>query len=80
MSRDDLRQTILDALVEVAPEVDVITLDPAHSFRDQTEMDSIDFLNFVLALERRLGVKIPENDYPRLSSLGGCERYLAKTA
>ncbi len=46
-------------------------LDPQVPFRDQFEMDSLDFLNFVLALEKEHGVKIPEARYPRCASLAG---------
>lgn len=66
------------ALEEVAPDADVQSIDPARNLRDQVELDSVDFLNFVTALERRLDVRIPEVDYPRLSSLEGCRRYLSR--
>jgi len=72
MADDDLKQLILRVLVDVAPEADPGTLDPHVSFRDQIDMDSVDFLNFVLALERELGIAVPEADYPRLSGLTGC--------
>lgn len=65
------------ALEEVAPDADVEHIDAARNLRDQVELDSVDFLNFVTALERRLDMRIPEVDYPKLSSLDGCRRYLA---
>lgn len=65
------------ALEEVAPDADVENIDAARNLRDQVELDSVDFLNFVMALERRLDMRIPEVDYPKLSSLDGCRRYLA---
>jgi acyl carrier protein len=67
----------MDALKQVAPDADLAALDPARNFRDQIEIDSIDYLNFVLALERRLGIHVSELHYPRLSSLDGCVAYLA---
>ena len=76
MNDNALSSEVLQALSEVAPEADTSALDPEINFRDQVEIDSVDFLNFVVALERRLGMKIPETDYPKLSSLGGCLRYL----
>lgn len=75
MSKDNLRSEVLKALQEVAPEADPDAIDPDVNFRDQCEIDSVDFLNFVVALERRLDVKVPEMDYPKLSSLDGCTRY-----
>lgn len=76
----DLPQQILSALIEVAPDADAAHLDPDQSFRDQFEIDSLDFLNLILSLEKRLGIKIPEGDYPKLSSLNGAVRYLAGSA
>ena len=76
MSRQDLRQTIVDALLEVAPDVDASALDATRAFRDQFDFDSMDTLNFVLALHHRVGIDIPERDYPELSSLDGAARYL----
>ena len=72
----EIRQTVLNLLGEIAPEADLTTLKPDISFRDQLDLDSMDFLNFVLALHDRLGVEIPEADYPQLSTLESAVRYL----
>lgn len=76
-NREQVDAAVYAALEEVAPDVDVAGLDPRVNLRDQMELDSVDFLNFVTVLERRLGVRIPEVDYPKLSSLDGCRRYFA---
>jgi len=73
----ELRATILDALLSVAPDVDATTLDPRREFREQFDFDSMDYLSFATALHARLGVDVPEVDYPRLGSLDGCVRYVA---
>ena len=75
MNKEELVRSILEALAAAAPGTDVDTIDPAISFRDQIEIDSIDFLNFVLLLEKKLDLKVPEMDYPKLSSLDGCLSY-----
>lgn len=75
---DDIRAVVLRNLAEVAPDMDPGTLDPAVAFRDQFEFDSVDFLNFAIAVEKELGVKIPELDFPKLASLDGCVEYLEK--
>jgi acyl carrier protein len=77
MTADDIRKTIVDALTRIAPEIDPASIEPGTSFRDQLDLDSMDFLNFVLAVHDRLGVDIPEVDYPRLSTLDGAVTYLA---
>jgi acyl carrier protein len=76
MGAETLEESIYAAIIRVAPEVDPRTLDPRIALRDQVEMDSVDFLGFVLDLERRLGLKVPELDYPRLASIAGCIAYL----
>lgn len=78
MTTEELKATVINAFSNVAPEADVASIDPAENFRDQFEIDSVDFLNFVLALEQRLGIKVPEVDYPKLSSLDGCLAYLER--
>jgi acyl carrier protein len=72
-----LRAAILEALLDVAPDVDAAALDAARPFRDQFDFDSMDQLNFVVGLHRRLGVDVPESDYPRLATLDGCVAYLS---
>ena len=76
MTREEVRTNTLAVLLEIIPEVEPEKLDAKVSFRDQFEIDSIDYLNLVLALEKKLGIKIPEVDYPKLSSLDGCLSYL----
>jgi len=74
---DDLRATILKTLGEIAPEADLAALEPAVAFREQLDLDSMDLLNFVVALHDTLGVEIPEADYPKLATLDACVEYLA---
>lgn len=76
MNRAEIKTITLEVLLDIVPELEPATLDARVSFRDQFEIDSIDYLNFVLALEKRLEIRIPEIDYPRLSSLDGCTGYL----
>jgi acyl carrier protein len=51
-------------------------VDPAESLREQLDLDSMDFLNFVIGVHKRLGGEIPEADYPKLASLDGAMAYL----
>ncbi|MCK5916587.1 MAG: acyl carrier protein [Deltaproteobacteria bacterium] len=78
MNPEQIKQEVLAALLEVAPEIEIKTLDHEKNFRDQYPLDSIDFLHFILNIEKRLGIKIPETDAPRLSSLNGVIKYLVK--
>jgi len=73
-----IRDRVLEVLKQIAPEADLPGIDPAASFRDQFDIDSIDFLNFVVGLEEAFDVRIDDATYPRFSSLDGCVAYLAE--
>lgn len=77
MNEENLISKILESLVEVAPEISPDEINPSVNFRDQFEIDSIDYLNFILTLEKKLNIKIPDLDYPKLSSQAGCISYLS---
>lgn len=78
MTAEPLRAVVLRALGSVAPEADLAAIDADVAFRDQLDLDSMDFLNFVIALHTATGVDVPEADYARLATLRGCETYLAE--
>lgn len=78
MTEAEIRQQVLLALANIAPEADLSKLDPRGRIRDQLDIDSMDFLNFVIAVHESLGVDIPERDYGQLATLDGCVSYLAK--
>jgi len=77
MTREEIRTAVLEALATVAPEADPASLRPDRNLRDQLEIDSMDFLNFIIALHHELHVSIPEADYPKFATLEGCVEYLA---
>jgi acyl carrier protein len=78
MTSDEIRSTVLRILGEIAPEVDLAAVAPDVDFRDQFDLDSMDFLNFVIGVDQELHVEIPEADYPRLSTLDGFVAYLGE--
>lgn len=76
MTPDEIRSVVLRNLGAIAPEADLEHLRPDVGFREQLDIDSMDFLNFVIALHKELRVEIPEKDYPKLATLRGCTDYL----
>ena len=72
LSKDDTRRQVLRILGEIAPEADTTSLRPDVSFRDHLDLDSMDFLNFVVALHKEFHIEIPEADYPKYMTLNGC--------
>jgi acyl carrier protein len=78
MTRDEIRAAVLRALGDIAPEADLSAIAPDLPLRDQLDLDSMDFLNFVIAVHTALRVEIPEADYPKLATLDGCVDYLVR--
>ena len=76
MTRDEIRNAVLDVLGAIAPEGDFARLKPDRPLRDQLDIDSYDFLNVMIQLHDRLGVEIPEADYPKLATLDTAVDYL----
>lgn len=77
MTRDEIRDAVLKALTNIAPEIDPHTLQADTVLRQEFDLDSMDFLNFVIGLHDTLGVDVPEQDYPQLATLNGAVDYVA---
>ncbi len=77
MSDIDIRKVLQEELGNIAPEADLASIDPAADLREVLDIDSMDFLNLITAIHHRLGVDIPEIDYPKLVTLNGAIGYLA---
>ena len=76
MNPSDIRAAVLEEFSNIAPEIDPATIDPAADVRVALDIDSMDFLNFITAIHRRLQVDVPELDYPKLITIGGAVAYL----
>jgi acyl carrier protein len=77
MLAEQITKIVMQILGRIAPESDVSDIKPGERFRNQFQFDSVDFLNFALALEEQLHIKIPETDFPHLATLNGCIEYLS---
>ncbi|WP_126446556.1 acyl carrier protein [Sulfuricystis multivorans] len=76
MNRNQLRDLVIATLQNIAPEVGGDTLRDDLPLRRQVDLDSMDWLNFLLGLNKRLGIEIPEKDYARLTTLAALLDYL----
>ena len=76
MNAADIRVEVLDILSDISPDADLTTLDDAKSFREQLELDSMDFLDIVMELRKRHRIQIPEDDYVNLASMDSTVKYL----
>ena len=77
MTDDEIRDTVLRLLSEVAPEADMASIQPDVRLRDQIDIDSMDALNFLIAIDAELHVDIAEADYPKLTTLDNIVEYLS---
>ncbi len=78
MTRDEIRAVVRSILGGIAPDVDLAGVKPNADLRDELDIDSMDFLRFVVALHERLGVDVPEAHYPQIRTLDGCVAYLVE--
>lgn len=72
----DIRKVLQEELNNIAPEVDMGSVDPVADLREAMDIDSMDFLNFITAVHRRLGIDIPEIDYPKMVTLEKATAYV----
>ena len=77
MTREKIREALKAILRRLVPDADIDALAPDASLREQLAADSMDLLNFVVALHDELGVDVPELDYRKIDTLDGCVDYLA---
>jgi acyl carrier protein len=78
MDRNEIRKAVLAELQRIAPELEPGEVVPAKLLRDQVDLDSMDWLNFLVALHENLHVEIPESDYAHLATLDQIVDYLAR--
>jgi acyl carrier protein len=76
MTPAEIREEVQDILGNIAPDEDVTQLQDDVPFREQLELDSMDFLDIVMELRKRYRVQIPEEDYGELASMASTVRYL----
>lgn len=76
MAPEEIRTAIIEILEDIAPDEDLTDLKDDIAFRDQLELDSMDFLDIVMELRKRYRVQVPEEDYPQLNSMASTVTYL----
>lgn len=80
MTQDDIRGEVLSVLTTIAPEVEADDISDDDLLRDQVDLDSMDWLNFLIGIHKRLNVDIPESDYASLRTLSDVVRYVGQRA
>lgn len=80
LTDDQARALLRTTLHHVAPEADLDDVGPDETIQEALDLDSIDFLNLVVALHEATGIDIPERDYPELTTVDRCVAYLTAAA
>jgi len=78
MTAEEIKRVLFEELANIAPEADPAAVDPDADLREELDIDSMDFLNLIIALHKRLKVEIPEADYARLATVNGAVGYLLR--
>lgn len=78
MNASDIHTLAAQVLAGIAPEADLSSVGAQEDLRQALDLDSMDFLNFIIGLSQGSGISIPEADYPRLFTLQGLVSYLAR--
>ncbi len=76
MNISEIQQLVITAIQQVAPEIEFDDVDPDAEIRDECDLDSMDVLNYLIALKKLTGVNIAEADYPKVASLNKMSHYL----
>jgi acyl carrier protein len=76
MTANEIRESVIDILSDITPDEDLSDLKEEIPFREQLELDSMDFLDIVMELRKRYRIQIPERDYPELASMASTVKYL----
>ena len=72
MTRDEIKDVILEIIADIDEEADFAALDADAPLRDQLDLDSMDFLDIVMELRKRYKLQIPEEKYPQPATLTSC--------
>jgi acyl carrier protein len=77
MTREEVRQSVLDIIASIIPDEDLSDIDGEAPLREEAGLDSMDFLDIVMELRKRYNIDVPEDDYKEFISLNSSVNYLA---
>jgi acyl carrier protein len=76
MNEQSMNQTIFSLLKKVAPDTEPQNLQPDDNIRTTLELDSFDYLQFLVAIDEAFGIDTPEEDYGKVENLRSLVDYL----
>ena len=76
MTTDEAKRVIFEVLTGIAPEVDPASVDHGIDLTEQLDLDSMDYLNWMLGINEATGVDIPQRDVSKFLTIEGAAGYL----
>ena len=80
MTEEEIKKIIFRLLKSVAPDTEPETLKPDDNIRTTLEIDSFDYLQFIVAIDEQFGIDTPEEDYGKIQTLHTLTTYLLQKA
>jgi acyl carrier protein len=80
MNTDEVTKVVRQVFATFAPEADIGALDPDAQIQEALDLDSMDFLNAMIAIHDSTGVDIPEADYSQVTTLAELVHYVSERA
>lgn len=80
MNESDIQKTIIELLKRIAPDTQPGTLKPDDNIRTTLEIDSFDYLQFIVALDEHFSIDTPEEDYGKIETISSLTKYLQEKA
>jgi len=77
LNNNEIIEVIQKSIQEVAPDVNALELNPEEDIRDDLDLDSMDFMNLIISVSKKTGVKIPESDYNQVQTLNAMVDYIS---
>ena len=76
MNEDEIKKLVYQLLKQIAPDTEPSTLQPDENIREALDIDSFDSLQFLVALNEKIGIEIPEQDYGKITTLKTLVNYI----
>lgn len=77
MTQQEIKQSLFTLLKQIAPETEPSTLKPDENIREKLNIDSFDTLQFIVSVNEKFGIEIPEEDYGKITTIGSLTSYIS---
>lgn len=80
MTTQEAIDIIFRVLGDIAPEVDPAEVDTSVDLTEQLDLDSMDYLSWMMGINKTTGVEIPQRDVSKFLTIDGAAAYLVEHA